>query len=72
MSVPKKRRSKSKVRSARTHKKASPVSLKKCSNCGEMKQPHKTCSNCGQYKNRQVVDVDKRSARAERKRKAGR
>jgi large subunit ribosomal protein L32 len=72
MSVPKKRRSKSKVRSARTHKKTSPVSLKKCSSCGEMKQPHRACLNCGKYKDRQAVNLDKRSARSERKRKAGR
>ena len=27
----------------------------RCSNCGELKAPHKVCGNCGYYKGREVI-----------------
>ena len=29
--------------------------LSKCSQCGELKMPHRVCGNCGFYKGKEVV-----------------
>ncbi len=56
MAVPKK-----KVSKARRDKRRSSVwkleapSLSKCTQCGELKMPHRVCSSCGYYKGRQIV-----------------
>jgi large subunit ribosomal protein L32 len=30
-----------------------------CSNCGQMRLPHRVCANCGYYKGREVIKVAK-------------
>lgn len=56
MAVPKRRVSK-----ARRDKRRSSVwkldapELVKCSQCGELKRPHRVCSACGYYNGRQVI-----------------
>jgi len=30
-----------------------------CSNCGEMRLPHRVCPNCGHYKGREVIEIKK-------------
>lgn len=56
MAVPK-----SKVSKARRDKRRSNVwkleapALSKCTQCGELKAPHKVCANCGYYKGVQVI-----------------
>jgi large subunit ribosomal protein L32 len=56
MAVPKK-----KVSKARRDKRRSSVwkleapSLSKCTQCGELKMPHRVCSSCGYYKGRQII-----------------
>ncbi len=56
MAVPKRRVSK-----ARRDKRRSSVwkldapELVKCSQCGELKRPHRVCSSCGYYNGRQVI-----------------
>ena len=35
--------------------------LVQCSNCNEMRLPHKVCPNCGYYRGREVVKVQKES-----------
>lgn len=56
MAVPK-----SKVSRARRDKRRSSVwkldapVLVKCSQCGELKLPHKVCGNCGYYNGRAVI-----------------
>ncbi len=30
-----------------------------CSNCGEMRLPHRVCPNCGHYQGREVIAVEK-------------
>jgi ribosomal protein L32 len=72
MSVPKKRRSRSKVRRAKTHKKLKPVKLTKKAGEDVPSLPHMANKKTGTYKGRIVIDVEKRAARAERKRKRGR
>ncbi|WMJ82615.1 50S ribosomal protein L32 [Oscillospiraceae bacterium LTW-04] len=59
MAVPKK-----KVSKARRDKRRSSVwkldapALSKCTQCGELKMPHRVCSVCGFYKGKEVVKVE--------------
>ena len=59
MAVPKK-----KVSKARRDKRRSSVwkleapSLSKCTQCGELKMPHRVCPICGYYKGREVIKVE--------------
>ncbi len=52
MPVPRRRRSKSRRDSARTHKKLFPTQLVECDHCHEKKLPHRICAKCGYYKGR--------------------
>ena len=58
MAVPKR-----KVSSARQNKRRSNVwklsapSFSKCTQCGELKVPHRVCPNCGYYKGKEVVKI---------------
>ncbi|MBQ2152710.1 MAG: 50S ribosomal protein L32 [Acutalibacteraceae bacterium] len=58
MAVPKR-----KVSSARQNKRRSNVwkleapALSVCSNCGELKAPHRVCGNCGFYRGREVIKM---------------
>ena len=59
MAVPKK-----KVSKARRDKRRSSVwkleapSLSKCTQCGELKRPHRVCPVCGYYQGREVIKVE--------------
>ena len=33
-----------------------------CSNCGEVKMPHRACVKCGYYKGREVIDTKGKTA----------
>ena len=35
------------------------INMVVCSNCGEMRLPHRVCPNCGHYKGREVIEVKK-------------
>ena len=58
MAVPKR-----KLSSARKNKRRSNVwklsapSFSKCTQCGELKVPHRVCPNCGYYKGKEVVTI---------------
>lgn len=55
---------KSKLSKARKNKRRSnvwklnPPALSTCTQCGELKAPHRVCGNCGYYKGKQVVEVE--------------
>ena len=34
------------------------INLVQCSNCGEMRLPHRVCPKCGQYQGREVISID--------------
>ena len=57
MAVPKRRKSKSKIRSRKAsdyHQR--PVAASQpCPKCGKAQLPHRVCPSCGFYKGRQVV-----------------
>ena len=58
MAVPKK-----KVSKARRDKRRSNVwklqlpGFSKCTQCGELKMPHRVCPHCGYYKGKEIVKV---------------
>jgi large subunit ribosomal protein L32 len=34
------------------------LNLVQCSNCGEMRLPHRVCPKCGHYQGREVLSID--------------
>ena len=58
MAVPKRKSSKSKVRSRRRHHKAQVTGTNLCPQCGAPRRPHRVCPSCGYYRGRQVVTVE--------------
>ncbi len=66
------RHSRTRGKKRRTHYKAEPVTLSKCSQCGKPKPPHKICCYCGYYKKRQIIRIETaldRKARKDKKKK---
>jgi large subunit ribosomal protein L32 len=60
MAVPKRRSSKSKIRSRKAsaaHKRPL-VASKPCPKCGGAQLPHRICPSCGYYKGRQVITAE--------------
>ena len=59
MAVPKRKSSKARKNKRRSNVwKISVPGFSKCSQCGELKAPHKVCGNCGYYNGREVVKKD--------------
>lgn len=50
MAVPKRRKSKSKVRMRRANKQIAAPGLRPCPKCGAYVQPHRVCPECMHYK----------------------
>lgn len=58
MGVPKRKKSKMKVRQQKATLRCEPVQVTYCSACGEPTLPHRVCKSCGTYKGKQVVTVE--------------
>ena len=58
MAVPKSKISKSKRGMRRSHTKLAINNLSKCSNCSNVKLPHRICTHCGYYKGKEVIVVN--------------
>ena len=58
MPNPKRRHSKERRDTRRTHDSLAMPTLSKCPGCGEPKLPHRVCAACGIYRGVQVLDVD--------------
>ena len=57
MAVPKRRKSKSKVKMRQaSHKRALPAT-RPCPKCGAPFLPHRVCPSCGSYRGRQVLTL---------------
>lgn len=63
------RHTSSATRQRRSHHALKKARFSKCPKCGEENLPHRVCSNCGTYGGREVVDVLKKLAKKERKKK---
>lgn len=55
MAVPKRRKSKSKVRTKRAHHAIGKPNLVPCSNCRSYILPHRVCPTCGFYNGKLVL-----------------
>ncbi len=55
--LPKKKHSRTRRDKRRTHDALQAQNLVQCSNCGEMRLPHRVCPNCGHYQGREVVKI---------------
>ena len=58
MAVPKKRTSKSKKNSRRSHDRLPQLQLGSCSQCGTAIPTHRVCHNCGHYAGKPVVNLE--------------
>jgi large subunit ribosomal protein L32 len=57
MAVPKKKKSKARRNTRRSHGKLTAPNVIDCSQCTEPMLPHRVCPKCGYYKGREVVQV---------------
>ncbi|MDI6773864.1 MAG: 50S ribosomal protein L32 [Verrucomicrobiota bacterium] len=57
MGVPKRRTSKSKIRTRQRSHRVRFVHSKPCPQCGAPQEPHRACRACGYYRGRQVVTM---------------
>jgi len=57
MAVPKRKKSKSKIRMRKRSHKTQVTSAKNCPQCGQPHLSHRVCPSCGYYKGRQVITV---------------
>ncbi|MFN2235177.1 MAG: 50S ribosomal protein L32 [Anaerolineales bacterium] len=56
--LPKQKQSRTRRNKRRTHDSLKASNLVQCSNCGEMRLPHRACPDCGYYKGREVFEVE--------------
>jgi len=57
MAVPKRKKSKMRIRQRKAHIKAELAQVQACPNCGANQQSHHVCTACGMYKGRKVLSV---------------
>jgi large subunit ribosomal protein L32 len=58
MAVPKRRKSKSKRDTRRSHHHADLPGVTECPQCHEPVPPHRVCPHCGVYKGKTIVQVE--------------
>ena len=58
MAVPKRKKSKMKIRMRKSQKKADVPATSVCPSCGAPVQAHHACPACGMYRGRKVLTVD--------------
>jgi len=58
MALPKHKLSKSRRDKRRTHYKLTGPNLVRCSQCDEMKMPHRICPKCGTYRKRSYIETE--------------
>ncbi len=58
MAVPKRKKSKMRVRMRRAQKKAVIANVSDCPECGADQESHRVCKNCGMYRGRKVLTID--------------
>ena len=57
MAVPKRKKSKMRIRQRKAHHKAEMVQIKACPKCGAAQRAHRVCPACGFYRGRQVKTI---------------
>jgi len=56
---PKRKHSSGRRDRRRSHDALANPNLVVCSNCGEMRLPHRICPNCGHFKGREIIEIEK-------------
>jgi large subunit ribosomal protein L32 len=56
--LPKQKQSRTRRDKRRAHDALKARNMVQCSNCGEMRLPHRACPDCGYYKGREVFEVE--------------
>ncbi len=69
MGLPSKQRTSRSKRERASHFALKTKTSGKCEKCGSTTTPHRACASCGHYRGRQVIKVEKRAARATRRKK---
>jgi large subunit ribosomal protein L32 len=57
MAVPKRKKSKMRVRMRRAQKKAEIANVTACPDCGAPTESHRACKQCGMYRGRKVLTI---------------
>ena len=55
MALPKRRKSRARVRTRRANWKATPITMTTCAHCEAKILPHRACGQCGYYNGRAVM-----------------
>jgi len=59
MAVPKRKHSQARKNKRRSNVwKLSAPAFSKCTQCGELKTPHRVCGSCGYYNGREVIKME--------------
>jgi large subunit ribosomal protein L32 len=58
MAVPKRKKSKMRIRQRKGHHKAEVAQVQACPSCGAPQQSHRVCPSCGTYRGRQVLTIE--------------
>lgn len=59
MAVPKRKHSQARKNKRRSNVwKLDVPSFSRCTQCGELKMPHRVCGNCGYYKGKEIIKMD--------------
>ena len=58
MAVPKRKKSKMRIRQRKGQVKAELAQVQDCPACGAPQRAHRVCPSCGQYRGRQVLTVE--------------
>ncbi len=64
------RKTSSKTRQGRSHRRLKEHNLSTCTNCGDFHRPHHMCLSCGYYNGRQVIDLAAERAKRDARIKA--
>jgi large subunit ribosomal protein L32 len=57
--LPKRKLSKARRDRRRSQDGLTAINVVQCSNCGEMRLPHRVCPKCGHYQGREVIAMEK-------------
>ena len=63
MAVPKRRTSRSRQGTRRSHHHVTPVQIQFCARCNEPVLPHRVCPNCGFYQGREVINMEEQEGK---------
>lgn len=56
--LPKRKLSKGRRDRRRAHDALKARNLTLCSNCGQMRLPHRVCPKCGYYQGREIIEIE--------------